>query len=467
MRTPLFERLAEHVERLVVSGSLKPGERVPSVRSLARQFEVSTNTVLQAFSRLEARGIVEARPRSGIFVTTALSPMRESTTKTRVAVPRPLRDRLPGFFDSMSDPVGTDFGSAAPAVELLPTRKLGAALARVARARDPRLFRYDGVLGHLPLRRQLARRLARIGCEVAPDDVVVTHGAIDALHLSLRACTSPGDAVAVESPCYFGVLQLLGALGLRAVEVPSDPIRGLTPRALSNAAALRPLRACVVVPNFSNPTGALMPAPSKRELVEWCATHDVALIESDVYGELQREGPRPLPLKAFDATGNVLHCSSFSKTVAPGWRVGWVVPGRWKERVEELQFTTSVATPVVTQASLAELLTSGGLDRHLRELRTRVAEQVDVGVELVRTSFPGGTEVVVPQGGYLLWLKLPKDAPDALTVQRRALEAHLNLAPGPLFSTGSGFDRHLRLSFGHPWTRSRIAALTRLGSLAS
>lgn len=465
MGKPLFEVLAEHVERLVLSGSLRPGDRVPSVRVLARQFDVSTNTVLQALARLEAAGVVEARPRSGVFVATALEPM-SSASRARVTVPRPLRDRLPGFFRSMTDPAGVDFGSAAPAVELLPVGRLTATLRHVARARDERLFRYEAVAGHLPLRRQLAKRLARAGCEVSPDDVVVTHGAIEALHLALRATTKAGDAVAVESPCHFGVLQLLGALGLRAVEVPIDPALGLSLARLEAAVARQPVKACVVVANFSNPSGALMPAPTKRALVEWCTAREVALIESDVYGELTREGPRPLPLKAFDTKGVVLHCSSFSKTVAPGWRVGWLLPARWKERVEELRFTFSVASPVVTQAALADFLASGGLERHLRRLRVAVREQVSHGVELVRTSFPAGTQLSAPLGGYLVWLRLPSGGPDALTVQRRALEQHVNVAPGPLFTTGSAFDRHLRLSFGHPWTRQREGRLAALGNLA-
>jgi DNA-binding transcriptional MocR family regulator len=376
-------------------------------------------------------------------------------------------DRLPGFFHSMRETGMVPLAAAAPAPELLPSARLTRALTRVARGLGAHSLRYDPLPGSPLLRRHLARRLAAAGCAVDPDELLISVGAIEALHLALQAVTRRGDAVLVESPCYFGVLELLSNLGLRAVEVPAHPATGLPVEGLEAILVREKVRACVVVPNFSNPLGSLAPVAAKRALVALCARLDVTLIESDVYGELPFEGPRPVPLKAFDKTGHVVHCSSFSKTLAPAYRVGWMVPGRAYEAVERLKFAQTVATPSVTQAALAEFLVEGGYDRHLRALRGALASQVGAMRELIGRHFPPGTRVSDPSGGFLLWVQLPERGVDSVTLQRRALTAGVSIAPGVLFGARAGFDHCLRLSCGAPVTRAVANAVATVGRLAA
>jgi DNA-binding transcriptional MocR family regulator len=467
-RPPLNEAISDHLARQISTGALKPGNRVPSVRLLSRRFKVSTNTVLHAFARLEALALVEARPRSGYYVrfrsSDALPAPRPGHSRGP-AVPLALGERLPGFFRAMRQPGIVPLGAAAPGVELLPAQRLGRLLAKVARVRGASLLGYDPLPGLPVLRRQIARRLAALGASVSEAGVVTTVGAIEAIALALRAVTKPGDAVLVESPGYFGVLQLLRAQGLQAVEVPCTSEHGLDVELAERAMKRERVSAVVVVPTFSNPLGSLMPLDAKRALVSACAAREVPLIESDVYGELPFEGERPLPLVAFDRDGGVLHCSSFSKVLAPGFRCGWICPGRFQPEVEEAKFTQTVATPAVLQAALAELLFEGGYDRHLRALRRALKEQVQKAREALASSFPAGTRVSDPRGGFLLWVELPRGAVDAIELQRRALEHGISIAPGPLFSARDGFSRCFRLSCGHPWSPAFDRAVATLGRL--
>jgi DNA-binding transcriptional MocR family regulator len=469
MNGALCEKVAKHVAALIEAGALRPGQRALSVRALAQQMRVSTATVVQAFSLLEARGLIEARARSGHYVRESPSEAldRPRAQRTHLESIRVSGDRMRGLFRSMRDRSIVPFGASCPSPELLPTDRLGRLTGAIARSSSAIGAVYDPLPGVAALRAHIARRATRLGCSVRPDDVIVTVGAIEAIGLCLRAATRPGDTIAVESPTYFGVLALLAELGLHAVEVPADSENGMRSDVLATALEKHEIKACVAVPNFSNPSGARMPDAVKEQLVALLARHRVPLIETDVYGDLPHDGARPRPAMAFDRDGWVMHCSSFSKTLAPGYRVGWVVPGRFYERVEELKFMHTVASPTITQMAVAAFLDSGGYEHHLRRLRRAFAAQVSSAQEAIARYFPRGTRVSRPTGGFLLWVELPEGCPSAIDVQRAALERSISIAPGPIFSARGSFQRFFRLSCGYPWTDSLDRAIEVLGRLAS
>jgi DNA-binding transcriptional MocR family regulator len=235
---------------------------------------------------------------------------------------------------------------------------------------------------------------------------------------------------------------------------------------LSAAMRRHKIAALIVTPNFHNPLGALMPDEKKKALVEMMAKREIPIIEDDIYGDLQHDGPRPKALKAFDKQGLVLLCSSVSKTLAPGFRVGWCVPGRFKDKVELLKFANTCSSPVLTQLAVAEFLQNGGYDYHLRKIRKSYAQQVRLMHEAIGKYFPDGTKVTQPKGGFLLWVELPKGL-NALDLFEKAAEQRVSIAPGPLFSPKPNYKNFLRINCGYPFTPQIEHAVMTVGRLAA
>src|SRR5690606_490370 len=320
--------------------------------------------------------------------------------------------------------------------------------------------------GHARLRHQIALRYGLSGTRVAADEAVITNGAMEALTLSLQTVTSPADAAAVESPAFYAALQALALLRLRAIEIASGPLLGLDLQALSDALRRHPVKACWFMPTFHNPTGSTLDEAGRRELMRLLETHDVPLIEDDVYAELYYGAHPSPPVKALDSRGLVMHCGSFSKCLAPGYRVGWVAAGRYAEVITRAKTMTTLSTAVPSQHALSHYLDGGGYDRHLRKLRRTLARQYDQAARLAARYFPPGTRLGVPGGGYFLWVQFPQGV-DALDLQRAALGRGINLAPGQIFSATQQFGNCVRLNFGHPRDPRFEPALREIGALAA
>jgi len=464
-----YEALADDLARSIQSGAFRPGARLPSVRQTTTARRISPSTVFQAYYLLEARGLIESRARSGYYVAARpprLPPEPESAS-------RPDGDSRPVdvselVFDVLQSAMQRDlvpFGSAFPSPLLFPLPKLGRAIAAAAQDLDPWSTVDDLTPGQAELRRQISLRYLIDGIDVAPEEIIVTNGALEALNLGIAAVTKPGDAVLVESPCFYAVLQSLERNGLRAVEVPTHPRDGVDLHALEQAIVRHAPRACWLMPTFHNPLGATMPEDAKRDLVSLLAGHGIPLIEDDVYAELHYGARRPLPAKAFDRDGGVIHCSSFSKCLAPGYRIGWVAAGRFGDTIARNKLTTTLNTNVPAQRAIGRYLQGGGYDRHLRRLRATLAQQQASYIAAVSTFFPEGTKVTRATGGYFAWIELPEGR-DALSLHRRALQAGISIAPGPIFSASRGFGRCLRLNYGHPLDARIEQALQTLGALA-
>jgi DNA-binding transcriptional MocR family regulator len=465
----LYEELAQDLSALIAKGTLKAGDRMPSVRQLSQQRDVSVSTVLQAYLLLESRGMVETRPQSGHYVRGSRAPApleprtpRSSSQATRVSV----SDLIARVYRAARDPSIVPLGAAQISPALLPTENINRRLAAVARTAGGVGVAYDPPPGCTALRRQIARRAAEWGVASSPDEWVTTVGAMEGLHLCLRAVANAGDTIAVESPSYYGILQLVESLGMRALEIPANPGTGIDLTLLELALRQHKVKACVVVTNFSNPLGALMPDDAKRELYRILVQRDVPLIEDDIYGDLCFGEVRPRTVKAFDRAGIVMLVSSFSKTIAPGYRVGFVAPGRYRERVERLKFGHTIATPTLPQLAIADLLDNGGYDRHLRRLRRALASQVARVSEAIATHFPQGTRVSRPEGAFFLWLEMPPGK-SALELHARALDQGISIAPGPIFSAKARFSNCLRISCGFPWSDVIERSITTLGRIAT
>jgi DNA-binding transcriptional MocR family regulator len=466
-QTPLYIKIAETFTNQVANGALRPGDRVPSLRKLSEAQGVSLSTALQAYVWLENRGYLEARPQSGFYIRTPFAKLipepQSATVKTQPALPG-ANAVLEEVVMSASDPSYTPFGAGCASPELFPNRRLNLIMRRLLRHQPLHSGRYDFPPGVEGFRRQIARHSLAIRCEVSPRDVVVTGGALEAISLSLRAVASPGDVIAVESPIYFGILGCVASLKMRIVEITTHPQQGMDLDHLEHAIRRHKVKACITMTNCQNPLGFVLPDKHKRALVELTARSNVAVIEDDLYGDLAFEGPRPLAAKSFDRKGLVLYCSSFSKILSPGYRIGWVLAGRFRAEVERLKLVTSVAAPSLPQLVVAEFLETGGYDRHVRRLRATLACQLESVRQAIAKYFPAGTRISRPAGGYMLWIELPQRV-DALKLHRAALAERISILPGVIFSATNRYKNHIRINCGHVWTSTHDRALLTLGRL--
>jgi len=463
----LYQSLADRIAVTIEAGTLRPGERLPSVRQACAAQEVSPATVLQAYALLEARGLIEARPRSGYYVRARIgSRLAEPEMSRPVGASTALdvSDFIFEILESVRDPDVVPLGSSFPSPYLFPLDKLARFLAASARHLDPRSTVTDLPPGNEELRRQIALRYLAAGADVAPAEIVITSGAMEGLNLCIEAVTRPGDLVVIESPCFYGVLQAIERRGLKVIEIPTHPRDGIDLNALADALRHHPIKACLAMLNFQNPLGSLVPDDKRRALIALLAKHKVPLIEDDVYSELYFGPERPLLSKSLDTLGEVLHISSFAKCLAPGYRVGWVAAGRYAERIRRLKISSSIATNIPAQAALADYLKHGGFENHLRHLRATLAAQEAQVVAKVEQVFPAGTRLARPRGGYFLWIELPAQV-DALALHRQALAQGISIAPGPIFSAKREFGNAIRLNTGHPWSPRIEAALDTLASL--
>ncbi|HUP22511.1 MAG TPA: PLP-dependent aminotransferase family protein [Thermoanaerobaculia bacterium] len=464
--TPLYEEVADRLASLIEAGTLRPGDRAPSVRALSRDQQVSITTAVEAYRVLESRALVEARPKSGFFVArrpTAPVPERTDTAarpRSPSTVELILRVR-----QQANDPRLVPFGAAIASPSFFPVQALHREHARALREEPDVCFSYDELAGSLALRRQVARRALHGGSVLAPDEIVTTSGAQQAMDLALRAVTKPGDVVAVESPTYFGLHEALAAQHLRALEIATDPVEGIDLDELERAFGAQRIAACALAPTCGNPLGHSMPEERRRQVVELCAERSVPLLEDDVYGDLLHDYVRPRTLQSFDREGAVLLCSSFSKTLTPGYRVGWLVPGRYRDEVLRLKNARGVSAAPSSQLAVARYLERGGYDRLLRKLRRTYRELLMRTSSAVAANFPAGTRVTRPAGGHVLWVEVPGSF-DALTFFERALERGIGTAPGPIFSASGRFRNCLRLNAAVEWSERVDWALEELGRLA-
>jgi DNA-binding transcriptional MocR family regulator len=463
----LYDRVASILIGQIEDGTLVVGDRVPSLRKMSGRLNVSISTVMQAYMNLEDRGFIRSRPQSGYYVCQrherGVSVPEKSKPRGK---PRKvqLANTVETIFGYANRPGIVRLGVANPGTDLLPVKALTRALRKISATHLEDAVDYCMPPGEIGLRRQIAFRSADIDTMIDADDIVITNGATEALVVSLQAVAKPGDVVAVESPAYFSVLQTIQTLGMLALEIPTDSESGLCLDSLRDAIDENDVKAVVAVPNFHNPTGALMPDDVKKDLVELLHERSIPLIEDDVYGDLYFGERRPRTCQAFDSKGLVLTCSSFSKTLAPGYRVGWIIPGRFRSEVMQRKQLLSSGSAGITQLAVAEFLRSGGYDRHLIQLRRRYREQLMRLRESVAEYFPDGTRITRPQGGFVLWIQLPRGV-DSIELYENALQHKIGVTPGSLFSTTGKYKNFIRLCAGHPWSDAMEQGVSTLGRL--
>lgn len=475
MEQPLYQRLADHYRRAIYSGVLAPTSRIPSVRTLVKLHQVSISTALQVCRSLEEDGLVEARPRSGYFVLKAARhapflPVAEPDPRQLLdaASYMGIHDRVSDFIaKSAMHPPKIDLANSVAPSNAYPVDTLKQAMLRAIRRYPDLLTSPAPPQGHPTLRTALARRALDTGINVTPDDIIITYGCTEALNLALRAVASPGHMIAIESPAYFGLLQVLSSLGMRSLEIPTSPQRGISVEALDLALQTHPdIKAVVAIPNLHNPLGSIMSNEDKARLVALCEHHNIPLIEDDTYGALAEENKPLRAAKAWDHNDNVIYCASMQKTLAPGSRIGWMIGGRWKTRLNMLKFIQSRPNSAIPQIAIAEVLQSKNYDRHLMRLRQRLKTQRENMAHAIGAYFPPGTHLSVPRGGMLLWIEMPNNR-SSKEVFEAALAQGIRIAPGRMFSNSGRYEHFLRISCALPLSLEVEMAIQQLGQIAT
>lgn len=446
MKQPRHHTFTATIEQKIKSGAYPPGHRLPSVREIMAQYGLSATTVQNGYAHLVISGLVESIPKSGYYV---------SGTQPVISIPAPVVERDATYLHKLSlitsrhagRRASTEFNVAAPGDLLIPQKLLLRTMQQVIREQGASLLRYDAPTGNASLRQSISLHLSQHHTMVHADELLITDGALQALYIALAAVCRPGDVVAVESPCIFSVLEVLQVMHLQVLEIPAP----FQPDALEEACSRQKARVIIVTPNFHNPTGALLPDGGKQQLLAVAEKYNVPVIENDVYGDLHFTGQRPSNLKTFDRQGLVLTFSSFSKTLAPGIRLGWLAPGRYYKEAEQVRFSLGSAVSPVYQAMVQKLLATGSYQRHVRTFRARLARNAAVTQQLLAAHFPQGTVFSRPEGGYSMWVEMP-----AGTDMQRFYE---HFTPGYNFTLTTAFRHCFRLVFAEPYTPARKAAI--------
>lgn len=462
-----YSEVADRIQSLIDRRILKVGDKLLSVRALSKEQGISLSTAFQAYYYLESKGLIEARPQSGYYVKYSPEHVLELPN-----VSDPIDDALPVSVDDMINSVYLDlrsdkllnFAMAAPSTSLLPIAKLNKAVMHTLRETQTSCTHYEHVQGNLLLRKQIVRQAFNWGGRVSEDDVIITAGCVEALSLCVKAITKPGDAVAIESPTYFAIFQVMESHGLKVVEIPSDPQTGIDLDYLEQAIPRFDIKACLFVPNFNNPLGSCMPDENKKRLVEMLAKKEIPLVEDDIYGELYFGKTRPKTCKSFDKKGLVLHCGSFSKSLAPGYRIGWTIPGRFKENVIRLKRMHTVSTNTLAQSAIANFLENGRYELHLRHLRKVLHTQSLRYMQAICEYFPEDTRITRPTGGFTLWIEMNKKV-NGYKLHKKALKHNIGIAPGQIFSSQGRFENCFRISYGIPWNEKIEEGIKVLGKL--
>ncbi len=463
----LYMQVATGLEKMISDDVLKIGDKLPSVRMLSDEYGISMGTAFQAYYHLEGKGLIESRPKSGYYVRFS---QRRFPELPKVVQPDPLshevsvKEMIASIYSDITANNVINFALAVPDASLLPAAKISKSVMHVLRNHPNACINYEHPQGNVELRKQIAKLAFNWGGKIKAEDVLVTGGCLEAITLCIKAVTKPGDTVAIESPNYFGLFQAIEQMGLKVVELSSCPVDGLDLDCLEKSIKKYEIKACVVIPNFNNPLGGCMPEANKKKLVEIITKQNIPLIEDDIYGDLYFGKQRPRTCKYYDTKGMVMHCSSLSKSLTPGYRIGWTIPGKFIDRVKQIKRIHNISSPTLTQAAIAHFLQNGRYEYHLKNIRKALYTQSLRYMQAIIQYFPEDTKVSRPHGGFVLWVQLNKKV-NAFKLRTEAMKHNISIVPGKIFSASSNYGNCIRISFGKPWSDDADYGLMMLGKM--
>jgi DNA-binding transcriptional MocR family regulator len=464
----LYLKIANSLEQQINNDTLKVGDKLPSIRMICRQHGVSMSTAQFAYYELEAKSLIEPRPQSGFYVSNSfrkkLAMPGASMPESKPAA-KTVTDIIENSFDVAGENNFTVFSRGVPAMQLLPIAKLNKAALQAVRSLPGGGTTYEPLQGNEKLRSQVAKWSFSWKGNLSEKDILTTAGCMSAISYCLMTLTKRGDTIAVESPCFYGILQLAQSQGLKILELPTNPQTGVDMESLKKIVQKTDLAACIFVSNFNNPFGSLMPEEHKKEAVSLLVKNNIPLIEDDIYGDIYFGDKRPTCCKSYDEAGMVLLCSSYSKTLAPAYRVGWVAAGKFMNEVMKIKLFHNLSSTAITHEAVGSFLETGRYEAHLRKLRKTLYTNYLQYVRIIGECFPSGTKISRPQGGLSLWVELPKPI-DTIELYNSAVSKKITFSPGSMFTLQKQFSNCMRLTYGQEWNEKTEKALKVLGRLA-
>lgn len=463
-----YEKVFTDLHNAILNGIFLPLAKLPSLRTSSIKYNCGVSVIIQAYGKLESIGLITSIEKSGYIVCSdSVMPMPTPENANHTLLPNisKANTMTSEIMDMAMDKTILPFGAAIPDETIMATKKLTMYIRRKIQYCPELLTCYTPAAGSLNLRQEIVKYMFNKGVYINADDIVITNGCAEALYLSLKLTTSPGDTVAIETPTYFSLISMLEELKLRAIEIPTKADKGLDIGNLKKTLENCKIKSLVFSSTFQNPLCSIMDSSALKELYNLSIAHGFNLIEDDIYGDCSFDKKSYKPLKSMDKKNNVIYCSSFSKTLSSGIRIGWVIPGTRLDQFKESKQISCLGGPAVLQEALAEFFRDGCYDLHLKKFRKKIYSQTYGIRKLIEKYFPTGTKVTSPKGGYFLWVEFPKGL-NAYTLYSMAYENKIGIVPGPVFSLSENYRNCIRLSCATPITPEIIGGVRKLGELA-
>lgn len=462
-----YETIAEYITKSIKEGVIDSGTKLPSLRFMSKKFQCAVSVIMQAYNEMERQGIIYSVEKSGYYAAIPSNTPQPTSNREvyslKKEVAKPL-SIIGNIVEASNDKSIAPLGAGIPAESLLPLNGLKQSISRTVKENPGILQAYTDEAGDLQLRIEICKIMLNRKISVKPEEILITNGCIEALALSIQAVTHPGDTIAVEAPFFIGTLQLLKELKRNIIMIPTSPITGMNLDALEKTLELEDVQAVILTAAFQNPLGFVMPIESRKKITVLSKKYNIPIIEDDLYSDCSHNSIVEHPIKSFDLEDNVLYCSSFSKTISPGIRIGWLIGGKYHNRCKNLKISGTLGGSALLQSSLADFLIRNPYEKHVKKLQKNIARQAAEMKTLLEKYLPIGSAISSPKGGLFIWIELD-ECIDALEIYRQCLKMRISIVPGQAFSNGERFKNCLRVSYGTPITEDISQAVKELGEI--
>lgn len=464
----LYQTIVDYFVDSIEKGSILPGEKLPSLRKVSDQFDVSLSTAVEAYRKLELFGYVSARDRSGYLARlpsqgeNVLLPSKKF--KSKISDIEHI-DEIIELINQTMDSETAPFGVGTPALEKFPHKMLNRYLTQTIKHYPHASGGYIFGMGLEELRVELARWMRPWVGVTSKENILITNGCLEAINIALASECEAGDIVAIESPCYFGILHAIHHHGLKALEVKTHPETGLDPESLESLAKNNKIKALISTPTAQNPLGFTMTDERKKEILAICKKYKILLIEDDLYGELTFGNKRPKSYKYFDKDGIVIHCSSFSKFLGPGLRIGWCIPAKDPHKYLRHKLSLNLSTSSLTQYVVSSILRNEDLLKVGSNLAGYYQSNIQIYSNVLQNTLGQKLSLSNPTGSYFLWARV--EGLNSLETYQKAKRQKISFTPGPLFSATRLYSNYLRINCAHEFNERRHQELLNLCKILS